>query len=442
MASLSEPTKKTASSLTNKVSKVMDKIVGGRTTPVESEKSPAKLLGSIYELMVKMDEDKRLHEELQQTYDKEDAAADNHRHEELIKALTGRKKKPEIEKKVEKKKEEVEKVKKQPEAKAPEAKAEVKAPEAKAPEIKAKAPEAKVEAKAPEVKPTAEPVKPTVEPVKPAPTPQPTVTPPKPPTAAPAPPAPPTPPISSATKAGLGIGAIAAVGYESVKSMIKQHEGAIPYPYKDTKGLWTIGVGHLIGDGKSLPAEYDDWKNNGGPYDKKNNKTPALTNTEMENLFQKDFDAHLKIAKQGPGFELANETGQGAFIDLTYNMGRWWTIFKNAAKAAEKGDFKTVAKELTDSKWYTQVGKRAEEIVSLIGNGYKKEDKKVVPIVPEPIKGEQINQKSIENKDLKQSMDKPAIQNINNTMVNSPSSTTIQPTASTDDDRPTILSKR
>ena len=126
MASLSEPTKKTASSLTNKVSKVMDKIVGGRTTPVESEKSPAKLLGAIYELMVKMDEDKRLHEELQQTYDKEDASSDKHRHEELIKALTGRRKKPEIKKEVKEKKE---KVKKEPETKAPETK--TKTPETK-----------------------------------------------------------------------------------------------------------------------------------------------------------------------------------------------------------------------------------------------------------------------------------------------------------------------
>lgn len=160
MASLSEPTKKTASSLTNKVSKVMDKLVGGRTMPVESEKSPAKLLGSIYELMVKMDEDRRLHEELQQTYDKEDASGDKHRHEEIIKVLTGRRKKPK-EREVKEEKVEVPKAK-APEVKAPTAKApEVKAPEAKAPEVKAPT------SKAPEVKPTAEPVKPTVEPVKP-----------------------------------------------------------------------------------------------------------------------------------------------------------------------------------------------------------------------------------------------------------------------------------
>lgn len=38
--------------------------------------------------------------------------------------------------------------------------------------------------------------------------------------------------------------------------MIKHHEGVRLKPYKDPIGLWTVGVGHLIGDGKSLPIEW------------------------------------------------------------------------------------------------------------------------------------------------------------------------------------------
>ena len=38
--------------------------------------------------------------------------------------------------------------------------------------------------------------------------------------------------------------------------LIKHHEGVRPKPYKDCIGLWTVGVGHLIGNGKSLP---DAW---------------------------------------------------------------------------------------------------------------------------------------------------------------------------------------
>ena len=35
--------------------------------------------------------------------------------------------------------------------------------------------------------------------------------------------------------------------------MLAHHEGIRQKPYKCPAGLWTIGVGHLIGDGKSLP---------------------------------------------------------------------------------------------------------------------------------------------------------------------------------------------
>ena len=39
--------------------------------------------------------------------------------------------------------------------------------------------------------------------------------------------------------------------------MIRHHEGVRFKPYQDAVGLWTVGVGHLIGDGKSLPPEWN-----------------------------------------------------------------------------------------------------------------------------------------------------------------------------------------
>ena len=39
--------------------------------------------------------------------------------------------------------------------------------------------------------------------------------------------------------------------------LIKHHEGVRCKPYRDCIGLFTVGVGHLIGDGKSLPEEYN-----------------------------------------------------------------------------------------------------------------------------------------------------------------------------------------
>ena len=39
--------------------------------------------------------------------------------------------------------------------------------------------------------------------------------------------------------------------------LIKHHEGIRNRPYRCPAGLWTVGVGHLIGDGKSLPKSWD-----------------------------------------------------------------------------------------------------------------------------------------------------------------------------------------
>jgi lysozyme len=39
--------------------------------------------------------------------------------------------------------------------------------------------------------------------------------------------------------------------------LIKKFEGYKTKPYKDVAGLWTIGYGHLIGNGKTLPDQYN-----------------------------------------------------------------------------------------------------------------------------------------------------------------------------------------
>jgi lysozyme len=40
-------------------------------------------------------------------------------------------------------------------------------------------------------------------------------------------------------------------------NLIKRFEGVRNRPYRCSAGLWTIGVGHLIGDGKLLPESWN-----------------------------------------------------------------------------------------------------------------------------------------------------------------------------------------
>ena len=516
MASLSEPTKKTASSLTNKVSKVMDKIVGGRTTPVESEKSPAKLLGAIYELMVKMDEDKRLHEELQQTYDKEDASSDKHRHEELIKALTGRRKKPEIKKEVKEKKE---KVKKEPETKAPETKAKApetkakapetkaKAPEteAKAPETEAKAPETKTkapetEAKAPEVK-VAEPPKTTAEPVKQVQPPKATTEPVKqvePPKATTEPS---IPSNTAATAAkvtpstltgraamlsgaliGLGItnksaitAIVAASAKESQLDPFKPEAGAKPW-------LNTLNGKPKVVNGKTLsPLEYIYTKfpqlGPGGRVSKQLSMPDGVPEDYIRQIMAKGDESWFTFVYPGGpeaykyrGRGLLQITGKSVYekvgkiigIDLLNDPDAVTRDFTTAARAAGaylmdslgRGDSK---KGLESLNSFENDKDALKVVIANVASGNIGTDKQRIDKLFNPDtnlgkttasqleaagKYSNLGTASVENKDLKQSMDKPPIQTTNNTMVNVPSSTTIQPSVNKDDDRPPILNKR
>jgi len=163
------------------------------------------------------------------------------------------------------------------------------------------------------------------------------------------------PPTTAPTKeAAAGPAPTISGGDKWIMEMIKQHEGVRLKPYKDTKGLWTVGVGHLIGDGKSLPPEWDR----------------QFTMEEVDKLFAQDFAEHKKWAEKSPGWDKANPKGQGALIDLAFNMGGgWFKKFKNASSKLASGDFKGAADELIDSEWYKQVKGRAVTIVNLIRDG-------------------------------------------------------------------------
>lgn len=154
--------------------------------------------------------------------------------------------------------------------------------------------------------------------------------------------------------AKLGFKAGGTGGFKAVKDMIKMHEGVRNKPYKDSLGLWTVGVGHLIGDGKSLPPEWDR----------------TFTNEEINSLFEEDFEHHKKAAEKIPGYSKINEQGKGALIDLTFNMGpSWYKKWPNFTKQLESGEYPSAAENLEGSKWYKQVGRRGSTIASLIRMG-------------------------------------------------------------------------
>jgi lysozyme len=87
--------------------------------------------------------------------------------------------------------------------------------------------------------------------------------------------------------------------------LIKHHEGVRNRPYRDCIGLWTVGVGHLIGDGKSLP---ESW-----------NKT--FTTEEIDALLRTDLRRfELGISKMLPNVPL-RQCEFDCLVSFAFNVG-------------------------------------------------------------------------------------------------------------------------
>lgn len=161
----------------------------------------------------------------------------------------------------------------------------------------------------------------------------------------------------------------AAFGDEwgSTKQMIKNHEGKRLDVYEDTKGLPTVGYGHLVNPGDSLSV---------GDY---------ITQEHADSLFNVDWDHHLKDAQglvSPESWENMPSNQRSALIDLTYNMGptkirnEFPSMLQGFEEGWKTGDYSKAANNLKwvnpadtsagHSQYWTDVGDRSQRIFDLI----------------------------------------------------------------------------
>jgi len=87
--------------------------------------------------------------------------------------------------------------------------------------------------------------------------------------------------------------------------LLKHHEGVRYKPYRCPAGLWTVGVGHLIGDGKSLPREWDK----------------TFTQDEVNGILKSDLRRfELGISKMLPNVPLRQQEFD-AILSFCFNLG-------------------------------------------------------------------------------------------------------------------------
>ena len=140
-------------------------------------------------------------------------------------------------------------------------------------------------------------------------------------------------------------------GRVRVFGQLQIDEGIVNEIYKDHLGYDTFGVGHLI---LESDPEYGQ---------------PVGTDISPERVadaFDDDLDIAISECETlyGAAWFYLPEEVQEILVNMLFNMGRpRLTKFKKMNSAIEAGDWKTAAVEGRDSRWYDQVGARAERLM-------------------------------------------------------------------------------
>ena len=145
---------------------------------------------------------------------------------------------------------------------------------------------------------------------------------------------------------------------ELLKEQIKRHEGEVLEIYEDSLGYKTLGVGHLC---KPEDPEYN-WEVG----------TP-VSQEVVDLYYEDDFNKHVAEAIHVFGTEeaFANlpENIQHVLVNMCFNLGGTrLSKFRNMLAACREHDWKRMAAEMEDSRWFKQVGRRSVELQASVLN--------------------------------------------------------------------------
>ena len=131
----------------------------------------------------------------------------------------------------------------------------------------------------------------------------------------------------------------------SLKKLLERHEGNRKFPYVDTVGKITIGVGHNLTD-------------------------LGLTPTQISGILDDDIQNTLAfLDKNCPWFKDLDVVRQKAIADMTFNLMGTLLEFKEMIAALKVKDWNTAADELLDSTFAHQTGQRAKNLAYMIRTG-------------------------------------------------------------------------
>lgn len=134
---------------------------------------------------------------------------------------------------------------------------------------------------------------------------------------------------------------------EELIAELKRDEGVKLKPYLCPAGKWTIGTGRNIEDN-------------------------GITVGENDMMLYNDIQtARRELTQRIPDFKIHPWPVRRALINMHFNLG-WPKLskFKRMLQAIEERNYVKAAYEAEDSRWFHQVGGRAERVIQLFLEGH------------------------------------------------------------------------
>jgi len=141
------------------------------------------------------------------------------------------------------------------------------------------------------------------------------------------------------------------VDIEKLRKQLEIDEGVVHEIYLDHLGYPTFGIGHLVRESDpehGLPT--------GSP----------ISSERCVEAFDSDIETVLSDCNiLYPDFEDLPEEAQQIIANMMFNLGRpRLSKFVGMKRGVDAEDWDTAADEMVDSRWYRQVGERAERLVA------------------------------------------------------------------------------
>lgn len=138
---------------------------------------------------------------------------------------------------------------------------------------------------------------------------------------------------------------------ESVQELLEQDEGRRLWPYTDTRGHLTWGIGHLLANGVAPDVA-------------------TLIGQAVDLQFQHDVDTATAGLSLFPEFASLDPVRQAVLIDMAFNLGvaglRTFTTFLGCVASQQ---WAAAAADLRGTLVYTQLPERYERLAVMIQTG-------------------------------------------------------------------------